>query len=491
MKIKLDTIRECLEGGIPGTIATCAADGTPNIAYLSQAQYVDGEHVALSYQFFNATRRNILAYPYARVVVINPFTAAHYRLSVHYLRTESAGPLFENMKARLAGIASHTGMAGVFRLLGSDVYRVLDIEQVHGKTLPPPAPRRNLLAALRASSERMCGCADLDGLLAQLLDCLQESFGIRHAMVLLLDASGDRLYTVASCGYPESGVGSEITLGDGVIGVAARERTPIRIGHFTTDYSYSRAVRESMSQYGMAAVMGTEIPLPGLADSRSQLAVPISACRSLSGVLYVESPLDSRFSYDDEDALVALAGQLGVAIRLLQQPLSEQESLEQELNGGSGGGDDCAGDDGGDGSDAPVAAGVTTGVAVPPVSGAHPLLVRHYAENDSIFLDGDYLIKGVAGSIFWTLVRDYVQKGVCQFSNRELRLDARVRLPDISDNLEARLILLARRLVERGAPLAIEKTGRGRFRLRVECELRLVDVAADGQLQRLEAPEPS
>jgi adenylate cyclase len=490
MKIKLDTIRECLEGGIPGTIATCAADGTPNIAYLSQAQYVDGEHVALSYQFFNTTRRNILAYPYARVVLINPFTAAHYRLSVQYLRTESAGPLFENMKARLAGIASHTGMAGVFRLLGSDVYRVLDIEQVHGKTLPPPPPRRNLLAALRASSERMCGCADLDGLLAQLLDCLQEAFGIRHAMVLLLDASGDRLYTVASCGYPESGVGSEIALGDGVIGVAARERTPIRIGHFTTEYSYSRAVRESMSRDGMAAVMGTEIPLPGLADSRSQLAVPISACRSLSGVLYVESPLDSRFSYDDEDALVALAGQLGVAIRLLQQPLAEQEYPEQEPSG-----DGCVGDDESDASaPANVEDCVAAGVAPPTtsaLSGAHPLLVRHYAENDSIFLDGDYLIKGVAGSIFWTLVRDYVQKGICQFSNRELRLDARVRLPDISDNLEARLILLARRLVERGAPLAIEKTGRGRFRLRVECGLRLVDVAADGQLQRIEASESS
>ena len=137
MKIKLDAIRECLDGIIPGTIATCAADGTPNVAYLSQVQYVDGEHVALSYQFFNTTRRNILANPYARVAVIDPTTAAHYRLSLQYLRTEQEGPLFENMKAKLAGIASHTGMAGVFRLLGSDVYRVLDIERVPGATLPP------------------------------------------------------------------------------------------------------------------------------------------------------------------------------------------------------------------------------------------------------------------------------------------------------------------------------------------------------------------
>jgi len=41
MKIALDAIRNCLDGAIPGQIATVAADGTPNVAYLSQVQYVD------------------------------------------------------------------------------------------------------------------------------------------------------------------------------------------------------------------------------------------------------------------------------------------------------------------------------------------------------------------------------------------------------------------------------------------------------------------
>jgi hypothetical protein len=31
-----------------------------------------------------------------------------YRLLIRYLRTEISGPLFERMKAKLAGIASHT-----------------------------------------------------------------------------------------------------------------------------------------------------------------------------------------------------------------------------------------------------------------------------------------------------------------------------------------------------------------------------------------------
>ncbi len=453
MKLKLDAIRACLEGAIPGQIATCSADGLPNVAYLSQVQYVDGEHVALSWQFFNTTRRNILANPFARVALIDPATGAHYRLALQYLRTEEEGPLFEIMKAKLAGIASHTGMAGVFRLLGADIYRVLDIERVPGSTLPPPPPRGNLLAALRASADQLCRSTELDSLLAQTLTCLEVHFDIHHAMILMLDAAAGRLYTVASRGYEASGIGSEIALGDGVIGVAARERTPIRIGHFAAEYSYGRAIRDSLARSGLAPQIETEIPLPGLPESGSQLAVPIRAGQRVLGVLYVESPQEQRFGYDDEDAMVALAGGLGAAIQLLQQHGAAEHADHAEA------------------APKPV-----TAAAARPAPAGPPLQVRHYGENDSVFLDDDYLIKGVAGSILWALVRDHVASGRSAFSNRELRLDPRIRLPDLSDNLEARLILLARRLVERQAPIRIDKTGRGCFQLRVERPLQLVDI---------------
>jgi len=101
--------------------------------------------------------------------------------------------------------------------------------------------------------------------------------------------------------------------------------------------------------------------------------------------------------------------------------------------------------------------------------------VRHFEENDSIFLDDEYLIKGVAGAILWALVQDFT-KGRTRFTNRELRLDARIRLPDLSDNLEARLILLQKRLAEREACIRLEKTGRGQFRLAVTRPLQLSNV---------------
>jgi len=116
-------------------------------------------------------------------------------------------------------------------------------------------------------------------------------------------------------------------------------------------------------------------------------------------------------------------------------------------------------------------------VAAPGVVQATPLRVRFFEADASIFLDDDYLIKGVAGSVLWKLLRDHDREGRTEFTNRELRLSPEIRLPDISDNLEARLALLTRRLVERNACLRIEKTGRGRFRLRVPRPLQLISVA--------------
>lgn len=445
MTVALRELRHCFEGAIPSVIATCAPDGTPNVAYLSQVHYVDDAHVALTFQFFNTTRRNILANPRAVAQVIDPVSAAHYRLQLQYLRTETEGPLFENMKAKLAGIASHTGMSKVFRLLGSDVYRVLDIECVFGESSAQAALRPSLLPGLRACLDGLAGCTDLATLFDTVLHGLERHCDIRHAMLLMHDAAHARLYTVATRGYAESGVGSEIGIGEGIIGVAARERAPVRISYAAQEYLYSRAMREGFEKSAAGDALETAIPFPGLADSGSQLAVPVTRGNRLHGVLYVESPQQRRFTYEDEDALVVLAAQLALCIELLAHAAEQHEDAAAV----------CA-----------------------PLPAAHgaPVTIRHFAADHSVFVDNDYLIKGVAGAIFWKLVRDYTEAGRSEYTNRELRLDPALKLPDISDNLEARLILLQRRLAERCAFLAIEKTGRGRFRLNVGRPLQLADV---------------
>lgn len=450
-KIGLGEVRPCLEGVIPAIMATTAADGTPNVAYISQVFHVAERHVALSFQFFNKTRRNILEHPRATVLVLHPVTAQFYRLHLRYLRTETGGPVFESMKAQLAGIASHSGMASVFVLRGSDIYEVLDIERVAGEPLPGGAPRCSLLGALRRGSERLARATTLDEALEATLQTLEHDMDIAHSMVLILDPATQRLYTVASRGYATSGVGSEIALGDGVIGVAAREGTPVRIMHMTSAYLYSQAVRIGLEDRGLAPADMTEIPYPGLPEPHSQLAVPLRSGDRVLGVLFVESPQDLRFSFEDEDLLVTLAGQLAAAIDLMQET---PEAADAHAHA----------------DDTPVP------VVRPPPGPA--LQVRYYPANHSVFINNAYLIKGVAGAILWKLLQVHRSEGRQEFCNRELRLDPGLGLPDVVDNLEARLLLLSRRLQEQCPALRIEKTGRGRFRLQVGAAVHLQTVQA-------------
>ena len=446
--ITLGSIRRMLEGVIPGVLCTVSRDGTPHLCYLSQADYIDAEHVALSFQFFNRSRENILATRRATLSVDDPYTAAGVRMQLEYLRTETAGAVFERMDAKLAGIASHTGMDKVFSLQGADVYRVHAVDAVAGRReLAAPRPRCDLQPALRALSEALAAARSTEELLDAVMAGLRAHLVIDHAMLLMRDGASERLYTVASLGYDTSGVGSEIALGEGVAGIAAREGVPIRVGHLSLWKTYGRAVRERAQAFGLGGVAEQEIPMPGLAEPRSQMAVPLKLFGAVVGVLLLESCQDQHFSYDDEDALTVVANQLALQLHLLSR------------------------NDGGDGPPEE-----TPSQASPPAGAA--LVVRHHPHNDSVFIGDEYLIKGVAGAIFRKVVADHLAQGRTEFTNRELRLDRSLKLPEVTDNLDVRLILLQRRLAERDAPIRIEKVGRGRFRLVLERPLRLETMAS-------------
>lgn len=126
----LSEISRCFEGEIPSVLATCSADGEPNLAHLSRVFRIDDHHVATSNQFFTKTVANLAANPSAMLVCIDPLTLRGYKLLLRHDHTEDEGEVFDTVRQSIEVIASLTGMTDVFALRCVDVFRVLDVEAI-------------------------------------------------------------------------------------------------------------------------------------------------------------------------------------------------------------------------------------------------------------------------------------------------------------------------------------------------------------------------
>ena len=93
MSVPLETLTSSFQGLIPAVLATCSRDGIPNVTLLSHVEYVDSRHVALSFQFFNKSRRNISENPRALVKIVDPDTRQGWALDLRYVRSETSGPV--------------------------------------------------------------------------------------------------------------------------------------------------------------------------------------------------------------------------------------------------------------------------------------------------------------------------------------------------------------------------------------------------------------
>lgn len=452
--IKLSSISRCFQGVIPSLIASADVTGMPNVAYVSQVYLIDEKHVALSQQFFNKTRRNIAENPHATAEIYDPVTMQAYRLRLKFLRSEKSGPLFDTMKLRIQAIASHTGMDGVFRLIAADIFEVLRAEKVEGfltKTDVPDdtvsaAGKRTEIRGLQLVSDRINRADDLETLLAATLDALDVYFGMSNTIVLLNDEAMQKLITIACRGYG-GGVGAEVAIGEGLIGTVARERRVLRISGLDEGLRYGRAVRRSVMSDGNRAVR-PEIPLPGLPDAQSALVLPLVIEDRLVGVLAAESRDPIAFGEWDEAYLGVIANQIALGI---DRMIEEDAAPPAE-------------------ADAPPPVRVAP---PPPARTRHT--ITYYRNDDCVFLDDEYLVRNVPGRILWKLLGEWKREGRTSFSNRELRMDRGLGLPEVKDNLESRLILLKHRLREKCPAVQIAPAGRGKFTLEIAADLELVE----------------
>ena len=158
-----------------------------------------------------------------------------------------------------------------------------------------------------------------------------------------------------------------------------------------------------------------------------------------SGVLYLDSARAGTFDAEAAEIVDVIAGHLAVTVALLE----------------TGGADPA---EGGPRTETP------SGTAARPQSRR---VVAFHEADGSVFVDGEYVVRGIPGRILARLISEYLASGRTQFSNKELRLDRSIELPAGNDNLEARLLVLRKRLSERAALLAVERVGRGRIELTV------------------------
>jgi hypothetical protein len=123
-------IRAVLDNGVPCLLATCSADGEPNTTIISQAYWVDPDHVALSFQFFSKTIRNVRENPNACLCLNDVAGRKFWMLQLAYDHSETDGPVFEHMDMQIEAIASATGMKGIFKLRAADIYRVKSVRRI-------------------------------------------------------------------------------------------------------------------------------------------------------------------------------------------------------------------------------------------------------------------------------------------------------------------------------------------------------------------------
>ncbi|KSV65448.1 hypothetical protein N183_33975 [Sinorhizobium sp. Sb3] len=246
-----------------------------------------------------------------------------------------------------------------------------------------------------------------------------------------------QLVTIGSLGYAPSGIGSDVELGQCVIGAAAESGSIVKVSDMSRVRRLNAAVRDSSSDENRTR----SIVLPGMPDAMSQIAVPLIVAGVVRGALFFESRARLAFTKADEAALSIIARQAALALAF-----SERNSEEAEVG--------------------------RRAVQLSPATD-RTIHVAHHRFDDSIFIDGNYVIKGVAGRLLAFMLDQHLTSGRNEFTNREIRLDSGLRLPDFKDNLETRLLLLRRRLEEKRLPIRLIRLGRGRIGFEVEGRVRL------------------
>ena len=233
------------------------------------------------------------------------------------------------MALRIEAIASYCGLKGIFKLLAADIYEVLSVEAVaeeRGAGRPATARRPACaldpvftMKALQDLSTRIHRADSLET--AARFDPRRPRRDLR--LQALDDPGAGRanagvLVTIASRGYPENGAGAEARFGEGIIGMVAEARKPIRISGLMRGRCSTRYAVQKRAQSTGCVAVERRFRCPGLRNPESQLGVPLLVRGELVGVLCIESEMPYRFHEEDKTTIELLGSYLAIAIQNMQ-----------------------------------------------------------------------------------------------------------------------------------------------------------------------------
>ena len=197
------------------------------------------------------------------------------------------------------------------------------------KTLTEQLERRNKeIEIIERVASQISKTLNLDAIAKTMLISMEEYFGFKHSMILLLDSSESALKVIATHGYKEEGIGAQVKIGVGVIGMVAKKKKLMRMANLGAQKQYMQAIKQQI-QPSENTVVADEISLPGLKNAESQVAIPMLMEDELIGVFSVESDQVNIFDKSDELIIKILANQTANALQNAKLYQLEQKRLQE------------------------------------------------------------------------------------------------------------------------------------------------------------------
>jgi hypothetical protein len=121
-----------------------------------------------------------------------------------------------------------------------------------------------------------------------------------------------------------------------------------------------------------------------------------------------------------------------------------------------------------------------------------PVRCSYNAREQSMYIDGECIVRGVPAVILRNCLREYCRSGRQHFTFREFKRDPQLISHPKNTGFEVRLRRLRERLEVSHSPIQIQTQGRGQFALRVHRVLVLDELSETAELRSMRrAPTPT